>query len=90
MLKIRNIPFIIGGTRTCIDFVFKGETELLTEDVIELLKGKSIGIWFNDTTGEHYVCDFEINNVIFECVNALPDSEHIITFNVIDAKKVWG
>ena len=86
MLKVRNIPFIIEGSKTCVDFVFKGKTELLTEVIIELLKGKSIGLWFNDTTGEHFVCDFEINDILFECVNALPNNEHIITFNVIDSK----
>jgi hypothetical protein len=39
---------------------------LVTESIIEQLKGFKDSIYFNDLSGKHWIFDFKIDNVWFE------------------------
>ena len=65
-----------------LEYKFIGELGLLTPEILEKLNQKRIPIFFNDCDAKHWVFDFDIDGVIFEGIEVMPDCNNYILFNV--------
>lgn len=51
------------------NFIIQDDNNLLTEEIVEMLKKYNATIYHNDLESYYWIFDFQLNNVWFESLN---------------------
>lgn len=80
-ITIKDVPWIIEGDQCNVNYILEGNTDLITDEIIEKLKITKMHSYCNDTTNKSWIWPVEIDGVYFESTSVF-EGNHEITFTV--------